>query len=205
MRPEMSSKDPPEVSGKGRGTHGGLGGAEDARWGHGGLPPAERSHLKVFLPRKLVECLPKCPVLPKEQLRWNTNEVGSVGGSQGGMWGHGNGAWNRYWNIQEALGDVGGDIGVQGRIKGTQEGVGWVGGTGGQGTSGRWDSGVTQQVGMGGQGTQMRRLSPQEIASYLITFEKHDEWLSCSPKTRWGGPGGALRGWGCPGGLPGAP
>ncbi|NXD60209.1 CMTA2 protein, partial [Corvus moneduloides] len=54
-------------------------------------------HLKVFLPRKLVECLPKCPVLPKEQLRWNTNE---------------------------------------------------------------------------------------EIASYLITFEKHDEWLSCSPKTR---------------------
>ncbi|XP_041887014.1 LOW QUALITY PROTEIN: calmodulin-binding transcription activator 2-like [Corvus kubaryi] len=67
----MSSKDPPEVS--------------------------ERSHLKVFLPRKLVECLPKCPVLPKEQLRWNTNE---------------------------------------------------------------------------------------EIASYLITFEKHDEWLSCSPKTR---------------------
>uniref|UniRef100_A0A8D2M5K3 CG-1 domain-containing protein n=1 Tax=Zonotrichia albicollis TaxID=44394 RepID=A0A8D2M5K3_ZONAL len=68
----MSSKDPPEVS-------------------------AERGHLKVFLPRKLVECLPKCPVLPKEQLRWNTNE---------------------------------------------------------------------------------------EIASYLITFEKHDEWLSCSPKTR---------------------
>ncbi|XP_027568208.1 calmodulin-binding transcription activator 2 isoform X2 [Pipra filicauda] len=67
----MSNKDPPEVS--------------------------ERSHLKVFLPRKLVECLPKCPVLPKEQLRWNTNE---------------------------------------------------------------------------------------EIASYLITFEKHDEWLSCSPKTR---------------------
>uniref|UniRef100_A0A8U8BGL9 Uncharacterized protein n=1 Tax=Geospiza parvula TaxID=87175 RepID=A0A8U8BGL9_GEOPR len=60
-------------------------------------PPAERGHLKVFLPRKLVECLPKCPVLPKEQLRWNTNE---------------------------------------------------------------------------------------EIASYLITFEKHDEWLSCSPKTR---------------------
>ncbi|XP_058684491.1 calmodulin-binding transcription activator 2 isoform X1 [Poecile atricapillus] len=67
----MTSKDPPEVS--------------------------ERSHLKVFLPRKLVERLPKCPVLPKEQLRWNTNE---------------------------------------------------------------------------------------EIASYLITFEKHDEWLSCSPKTR---------------------
>lgn len=24
----------------------------------------------------------------------------------------------------------------------------------------------------------------QEIASYLITFEKHDEWLSCAPKTR---------------------
>uniref|UniRef100_A0A8C3KU68 CG-1 domain-containing protein n=1 Tax=Calidris pygmaea TaxID=425635 RepID=A0A8C3KU68_9CHAR len=58
---------------------------------------SERTPLKVFLPRKLVECLPKCPVLPKEQLRWNTNE---------------------------------------------------------------------------------------EIASYLITFEKHEEWLSCSPKTR---------------------
>ncbi|XP_053115431.1 calmodulin-binding transcription activator 2 isoform X2 [Hemicordylus capensis] len=54
-------------------------------------------HLKVFLPKKLVDCVPKCPALPKERLRWNTNE---------------------------------------------------------------------------------------EIASYLITFEKHDEWLSCSPKTR---------------------
>uniref|UniRef100_K7FA98 Calmodulin-binding transcription activator 1 n=1 Tax=Pelodiscus sinensis TaxID=13735 RepID=K7FA98_PELSI len=59
---------------------------------------SEKSHhLKVFLPKKLVECLPKCPALPKERLRWNTNE---------------------------------------------------------------------------------------EIASYLITFEKHEEWLSCSPKTR---------------------
>ncbi|XP_042330126.1 calmodulin-binding transcription activator 2 isoform X2 [Sceloporus undulatus] len=54
-------------------------------------------HLKVFLPKKLVDCVPKCPALPKERLRWNTNE---------------------------------------------------------------------------------------EIASYLITFEKHEEWLSCSPKTR---------------------
>ncbi|XP_058037287.1 calmodulin-binding transcription activator 2 isoform X2 [Ahaetulla prasina] len=54
-------------------------------------------HLKVFLPKKLVECVPKCPALPKERLRWNTNE---------------------------------------------------------------------------------------EIASYLITFEKHEEWLSGSPKTR---------------------
>ena len=36
---------------------------------------------------------------------------------------------------------------------------------------------------------------PQEIASYLITFEKHDEWLSCTPKTRSGegGGGGAPR------------
>ncbi|XP_068785657.1 calmodulin-binding transcription activator 2 isoform X2 [Struthio camelus] len=58
---------------------------------------SDRNHLKVFLPRKLVECLPKCPALPAERLRWNTNE---------------------------------------------------------------------------------------EIASYLITFEKHDEWLSCAPKTR---------------------
>lgn len=54
-------------------------------------------HLKVFLPKKLVDCVPRCPALPKERLRWNTNE---------------------------------------------------------------------------------------EIASYLITFEKHEEWLSCSPKTR---------------------
>ncbi|XP_068129994.1 calmodulin-binding transcription activator 2 isoform X2 [Hyperolius riggenbachi] len=54
-------------------------------------------HIKVFLPKKLLECLPKCTLLPKERLRWNTNE---------------------------------------------------------------------------------------EIASYLITFEKHDEWLSCAPKTR---------------------
>ncbi|XP_053861288.1 calmodulin-binding transcription activator 2 isoform X2 [Malaclemys terrapin pileata] len=59
---------------------------------------SEKSHhLKLFLPKKLVECLPKCPALPKERLRWNTNE---------------------------------------------------------------------------------------EIASYLITFERHEEWLSCSPKTR---------------------
>ncbi|XP_063097825.1 calmodulin-binding transcription activator 2 isoform X14 [Cavia porcellus] len=59
---------------------------------------AENSHhLKIFLPKKLLECLPRCPLLPPERLRWNTNE---------------------------------------------------------------------------------------EIASYLITFEKHDEWLSCAPKTR---------------------
>uniref|UniRef100_A0A803JG57 Calmodulin-binding transcription activator 1 n=1 Tax=Xenopus tropicalis TaxID=8364 RepID=A0A803JG57_XENTR len=54
-------------------------------------------HIKVFLPKKLLECLPKCTLLPKERLRWNTNE---------------------------------------------------------------------------------------EIASYLITFERHEEWLSCAPKTR---------------------
>lgn len=43
-------------------------------------PPAENSHhLKVFLPKKLVECVPKCPALPKERLRWNTNEVGAPG------------------------------------------------------------------------------------------------------------------------------
>ncbi|KAM4747697.1 calmodulin-binding transcription activator 2 [Rhinophrynus dorsalis] len=54
-------------------------------------------HIKVFLPKKLLECLPKCTILPKERLRWNTNE---------------------------------------------------------------------------------------EIASYLITFEKHEEWLSSAPKTR---------------------
>ncbi|XP_073903194.1 calmodulin-binding transcription activator 2 isoform X12 [Castor canadensis] len=62
-----------------------------------GTPGENSHHLKIFLPKKLLECLPRCPLLPQERLRWNTNE---------------------------------------------------------------------------------------EIASYLITFEKHDEWLSCAPKTR---------------------
>ncbi|XP_035488164.2 calmodulin-binding transcription activator 1-like isoform X3 [Scophthalmus maximus] len=57
----------------------------------------EPGQLKIFLPKKLLECLPKCSSLPKERHRWNTNE---------------------------------------------------------------------------------------EIAAYLITFEKHDEWLTTSPKTR---------------------
>ncbi|XP_058870555.1 calmodulin-binding transcription activator 2-like isoform X2 [Acipenser ruthenus] len=54
-------------------------------------------HTKMFLPNKLLECVPKCTALPKERQRWNTNK---------------------------------------------------------------------------------------EIASYLITFDKHEEWLSCSLKTR---------------------
>uniref|UniRef100_A0A8B9UWF3 Calmodulin binding transcription activator 1 n=1 Tax=Anas zonorhyncha TaxID=75864 RepID=A0A8B9UWF3_9AVES len=33
------------------------------------------SHVKIFLPKKLLECLPKCSSLPKERHRWNTNEV----------------------------------------------------------------------------------------------------------------------------------
>lgn len=38
--------------------------------------PLENSHhLKIFLPKKLLECLPRCPLLPPERLRWNTNEV----------------------------------------------------------------------------------------------------------------------------------
>ncbi|CAM4674550.1 unnamed protein product [Leuciscus chuanchicus] len=53
--------------------------------------------MKVFLPNKLLECLPRTTTLPKERLRWNTNE---------------------------------------------------------------------------------------EIASFLISFDRHDEWLSCSLKTR---------------------
>nr|XP_035108820.2 calmodulin-binding transcription activator 1 isoform X30 [Callithrix jacchus] len=67
------------------------------------VPPIEddhgnsnSSHVKIFLPKKLLECLPKCSSLPKERHRWNTNE---------------------------------------------------------------------------------------EIAAYLITFEKHEEWLTTSPKT----------------------
>uniref|UniRef100_A0A8C9U9T8 Calmodulin binding transcription activator 2 n=1 Tax=Scleropages formosus TaxID=113540 RepID=A0A8C9U9T8_SCLFO len=55
------------------------------------------SQMKVFLPNKLLECLPRPSALPKERLRWNTNE---------------------------------------------------------------------------------------EIASYLISFDRHEEWLSCSLKTR---------------------
>ncbi|KAM6980784.1 calmodulin-binding transcription activator 1 [Aplochiton taeniatus] len=58
---------------------------------------SEPGQLKIYLPKKLLECLPKCSSLPKERHRWNTNE---------------------------------------------------------------------------------------EIAAYLITFEKHDEWLTTSPKTR---------------------
>uniref|UniRef100_A0A8B9EC29 Calmodulin binding transcription activator 1 n=1 Tax=Anser cygnoides TaxID=8845 RepID=A0A8B9EC29_ANSCY len=33
------------------------------------------SHVKIFLPKKLLECLPKCSSLPKERHRWNTNEL----------------------------------------------------------------------------------------------------------------------------------
>uniref|UniRef100_A0A671X7Z9 CG-1 domain-containing protein n=1 Tax=Sparus aurata TaxID=8175 RepID=A0A671X7Z9_SPAAU len=61
------------------------------------IPENEPGQLKIYLPKKLLECLPKCSSLPKERHRWNTNE---------------------------------------------------------------------------------------EIAAYLITFEKHDEWLTTSPKTR---------------------
>ncbi|XP_059498593.1 calmodulin-binding transcription activator 2-like isoform X2 [Stegostoma tigrinum] len=32
------------------------------------------NHIKVFLPNKLMDCLPKCAALPKERQRWNTNE-----------------------------------------------------------------------------------------------------------------------------------
>uniref|UniRef100_A0A4W4G1Y0 Calmodulin-binding transcription activator 1 n=1 Tax=Electrophorus electricus TaxID=8005 RepID=A0A4W4G1Y0_ELEEL len=61
------------------------------------LSPDEHGHLKIYLPKKLLECLPKCSSLPKERHRWNTNE---------------------------------------------------------------------------------------EIAAYLISFEKHEEWLTTAPKTR---------------------
>lgn len=35
----------------------------------------EPGQLKIYLPKKLLECLPKCSSLPKERHRWNTNEV----------------------------------------------------------------------------------------------------------------------------------
>uniref|UniRef100_A0A3B4E944 Calmodulin binding transcription activator 1 n=1 Tax=Pygocentrus nattereri TaxID=42514 RepID=A0A3B4E944_PYGNA len=38
----------------------------------------EHGHLKIYLPKKLLECLPKCSSLPKERHRWNTNEVRSL-------------------------------------------------------------------------------------------------------------------------------
>ncbi|CAB1414651.1 unnamed protein product [Pleuronectes platessa] len=38
-------------------------------------PEDEHGHLKIYLPKKLLECLPKCTSLPKERHRWNTNEV----------------------------------------------------------------------------------------------------------------------------------
>ncbi|KAI5612286.1 calmodulin-binding transcription activator 1-like isoform X1 [Silurus asotus] len=34
----------------------------------------EHGHMKIYLPKKLLECLPKCSSLPKERHRWNTNE-----------------------------------------------------------------------------------------------------------------------------------
>lgn len=37
--------------------------------------PDEPGQLKIYLPKKLLECLPKCSSLPKERHRWNTNEV----------------------------------------------------------------------------------------------------------------------------------
>lgn len=37
--------------------------------------PDEPGQLKIYLPKKLLECLPKCCSLPKERHRWNTNEV----------------------------------------------------------------------------------------------------------------------------------
>lgn len=39
--------------------------------------PDEPGQLKIYLPKKLLECLPKCSSLPKERHRWNTNEVGA--------------------------------------------------------------------------------------------------------------------------------
>uniref|UniRef100_A0A3B4DYK1 CG-1 domain-containing protein n=1 Tax=Pygocentrus nattereri TaxID=42514 RepID=A0A3B4DYK1_PYGNA len=61
------------------------------------LTDKNNRQMKVFLPNKLLECLPRTSTLPKERLRWNTNE---------------------------------------------------------------------------------------EIASYLISFDRHEEWLSCTLKTR---------------------
>lgn len=44
-------------------------------------PPTDNSkQMKVFLPSKLLECLPRTSSLPKERLRWNTNEVSRMGG-----------------------------------------------------------------------------------------------------------------------------
>ncbi|XP_032614684.1 calmodulin-binding transcription activator 1 isoform X22 [Hylobates moloch] len=57
------------------------------------VPPIEddhgnsnSSHVKIFLPKKLLECLPKCSSLPKERHRWNTNEKGWNRGGDGACW-----------------------------------------------------------------------------------------------------------------------
>uniref|UniRef100_A0A8C4X1X9 Calmodulin binding transcription activator 1 n=1 Tax=Eptatretus burgeri TaxID=7764 RepID=A0A8C4X1X9_EPTBU len=46
------------------------------------LPDNNNNHVTVFLPKKLLECLPKCSTLPKERHRWNTNEVGAISNTQ---------------------------------------------------------------------------------------------------------------------------
>ncbi|KAF2977487.1 hypothetical protein EK904_000998 [Melospiza melodia maxima] len=43
----------------------------EGKYDHGN---SNGSHVKIFLPKKLLECLPKCSSLPKERHRWNTNE-----------------------------------------------------------------------------------------------------------------------------------
>uniref|UniRef100_A0A3B5M7X1 Uncharacterized protein n=1 Tax=Xiphophorus couchianus TaxID=32473 RepID=A0A3B5M7X1_9TELE len=44
------------------------------------VPQVENTGIKwkVFVPNKLLECLPRSACLPNERLRWNTNESRSV-------------------------------------------------------------------------------------------------------------------------------
>ncbi|XP_034550991.1 uncharacterized protein LOC117821074 isoform X2 [Notolabrus celidotus] len=61
-----------------RGTHGREEEEDVAREGEMAAenkPEDEHGHLKIYLPKKLLECLPKCTSLPKERHRWNTNEL----------------------------------------------------------------------------------------------------------------------------------
>ncbi|TWW56983.1 Calmodulin-binding transcription activator 1 [Takifugu flavidus] len=68
----------------------------------------EHGHLKIYLPKKLLECLPKCTSLPKERHRWNTNEAAGSSGS-------GSAAWHLYASCRHSA-----------PSRGTEEGSGLV-------------------------------------------------------------------------------
>ena len=146
---------------------------------------------KVFLPNKLLECLPRSSMLPNERLRWNTNEVSVLRTWTGSAkikrqeepcWSfihfsciigtkvvHASLSpfcmprcpWARCWShVLAAVENVL-------NIDAVYECV--------------WMAKLLKDLYF----VSFVSLSLQEIASYLITFDRHDEWLSCSLKTRY--------------------